>query len=111
MLRTLSGRVHVVYTGVALVGPGFEGSRVVATRVRIRRLTPLEIRGYVESGEPMDKAGAYAAQGLGAVLVERVDGDWTNVVGLPLGVTRALLARAAAGPGGRSRSLTRKTMP
>jgi septum formation protein len=106
MLAALSGRIHVVYTAVALVGPGFRGTRVVATQVRVRKLTTGDIAEYVRTGEPLDKAGAYAAQGKGAVLVAAVEGDWTNVVGLPLGATRSLLARAAA-----RGSLTRKSVP
>ena len=95
MLRRLSGRWHRVTTGVALVGPGFRGVRSVTTRVRFRRLTPAEIAWYVADREPYDKAGAYAAQGKGAVLLAAIDGDASNVIGLPLGATRALLARAA----------------
>lgn len=96
MLTRLSGRTHTVYTGVALAGPGFLQARTVATRVRFRRLGAAEIRAYVASGEPMDKAGAYAVQGLGALLVRRIEGDWSNVVGLPLGAVRELLGAAAA---------------
>ncbi len=59
-------------------------SRPVETRVYIRKLTPAEIDAYVKSKEPLDKAGAYAIQGLGAALVERIEGDYFNVIGLPL---------------------------
>jgi septum formation protein len=96
MLRLLSGRRHRVYTGVALVGPGFRAARVVETRVRFRRLRPAEITAYLATGEADDKAGAYAAQGRGALFVAAIEGDWTNVVGLPLNAVRELLARAAA---------------
>ena len=96
MLRRLSGRWHRVITGVALVGPGFRGVRSVTTHVRFLRLTPAVIAWYVTGREPYDKAGAYAAQGKGAVLLAAIDGDASNVIGLPLGATRALLARAAA---------------
>ncbi len=95
MLQRLSGRTHRVLTGVALIGPGMTAARVVTTRVRFRRLGAGEIAAYVASGEPRDKAGAYAAQGAGAVLVAGIEGDWSNVVGLPLGAARELLARAA----------------
>jgi len=97
MLRRLSGRWHRVITGVALVGPrGSRAVRAVTTRVRFRRLTAAEIAWYVADPEPYDKAGAYAAQGKGAVLLAAIEGDAPNVIGLPLGATRALLARAAS---------------
>jgi len=93
MLEMLSGREHRVVTGVAVVDPA--GGRSVAgaeeTRVFFRNLTRAEIQAYVESGEPMDKAGAYAVQGLGALLVERIEGCYFNVVGLPLGLLAGLL--------------------
>jgi len=84
MLKNLSGRTHVVHTGVAIVKNG--NADVFNTRadVTMRVLTELEIRKYVESGEPMDKAGAYAIQGEGASLVEGYDGDFFTIVGLPL---------------------------
>jgi septum formation protein len=96
MLRRLSGRTHRVITAVALVGPGFRAARAVTTQVRFRRLDRTEIAAYASTREPYDKAGAYGAQGRGAVLVAEVRGDWHNVIGLPLGATRELLARAAA---------------
>jgi septum formation protein len=101
MLRRLSGRWHRVITGVALIGPGFRGVRSVTTRVRFRRLSASEIAWYVSIPEPYDKAGAYAAQGTGAVLLAAIAGDAPNVIGLPLGATRELLARASVqkGPG------------
>ncbi|MCG0238990.1 MAG: Maf family protein [Firmicutes bacterium] len=86
MLRQLSGRDHLVITGVALVQAA-SGREVVThetTRVWIRPLTPEQIEWYVRSGEPLDKAGAYGIQGLAAALVERIDGCYYNVVGLPL---------------------------
>jgi len=84
MLTELSGRQHTVYTGVALLMGGVHITAVEATDVYFRKISDSEISAYVESGEPMDKAGAYAAQGRGAVFVERVDGDFFNVMGLPL---------------------------
>jgi septum formation protein len=86
MLGQLAGRTHTVYTGLALVdGPSRrEAAGVEATGVTMRPLEEDVIRHYVATGEPMDKAGAYAVQGRGALLVERVDGDYFNVVGLPL---------------------------
>ena len=86
MLAILAGRWHEVYTGLALVAP-VTGNCLVEherTRVKFRHLTPHEIEAYVQTGEPLDKAGAYGIQGLGAVLVERIEGCYTNVVGLPL---------------------------
>jgi len=85
MLRLLSGKWHDVVTGVALVSD--EGHRVVAhetTRVRFAPLSDAEIEWYVASGEPMDKAGAYAVQGRAALFIEEIEGDYWNVVGLPV---------------------------
>lgn len=86
MLRALAGRAHVVHTGVALLGPdGAPSERmVVGTPVVFRALTDEEIAAYVATGEPFDRAGAYAIQGEGAHLVDRVEGSYTNVIGLPL---------------------------
>jgi septum formation protein len=87
MLRTISGRRHSVITGFSIIDSG-ENKSVsgsVETRVYIKKLTSTEIDAYVKSGEPLDKAGAYAIQGLGAVLVHRIEGDYSNVIGLPLG--------------------------
>ena len=97
MLRALRGRSHQVITGVALVeaseGAGEAPSEVLAvvTLVQMRQYGEDEIDAYVATGEPVDKAGAYAIQGEGGKLVSRVDGCYTNVVGLPLGTTRRLL--------------------
>ena len=85
MLRELSGRTHVVYTGVTLITPdGVRRTFSNGTKVKFYPLSEEEIREYVASGEPMDKAGAYGIQGLGARLVERIEGDYNNVVGFPL---------------------------
>ena len=94
MLGRLSGRTHAVHTGVALAGPGPELSTGVSTRVTFRALSPEEIAWYAATGEPLDKAGSYAVQGKGGFLVAAVDGSPTNVIGLPLGETLELLARA-----------------
>jgi septum formation protein len=96
MLGELRGRVHEVITGVALVeasGRGREETVAVTTRVTMAGYSDAEIMEYVATGEPLDKAGAYAVQGLGGRLVARVDGCYTNVVGLPLSATRRLLER------------------
>ncbi len=84
MLRQLSGRVHQVYTGVTVCQGAFAVTEAEVTQVRFRPLTEEEIHLYVRTGEPMDKAGAYGLQGLGVLLVEGVEGDYTNVIGLPV---------------------------
>jgi len=95
MLKALRGRVHEVITGVALVEApaGREETAAVTTRVKMAGYSDAEIEAYVATGEPLDKAGAYAVQGLGARLVAEVDGCFTNVVGLPVTTTRRLLER------------------
>ena len=95
MLRRLSGRDHQVLTGFCLLDQATERieSKVAETRVWFRTLDEGEIRGYVATGEPMDKAGAYACQGVGAFLIARVEGSYTNVVGLPLGQVLEALRR------------------
>lgn len=98
MLATLAGRVHDVYTGVAAAtlppdgGAPHVAVRVACTEVEMRTLTAQEIAAYVATGEPLDKAGAYAIQGLGSLLVESVRGNYTNVVGLPIPTVAACLA-------------------
>lgn len=86
MLERLAGRTHRVYTGVAIVegGSGRAEVGVESTAVTFGPMTPETIERYVRTGEPLDKAGAYGIQGLGATLVERVEGCYFNVVGLPL---------------------------
>jgi septum formation protein len=84
MLRRLSGRAHVVMTGVAVAWRGRISSGVEEVGVTFRALDDDEIRRYVETGEPLDKAGAYGIQGFGATIVDRVDGDYFAVMGLPL---------------------------
>lgn len=95
MLRSLSGREHRVLTGIALRAPGGGiFTDVAETRVRFSRLEDRWIDWYVRTGEPDDKAGAYGVQGAAALFVERIDGSWTNVVGLPLERLPALFASA-----------------
>lgn len=94
MLSLLAGHRHVVYTGVAVVRDEKIWTAVAATEVFLRELTVEEICRYVATGEPHGKAGAYAIQGLGALLVERIEGCYTNVVGLPLVTLERLLTKA-----------------
>lgn len=102
MLRLLSGRTHQVITGVCLAGPelrtgnqklgtGFEDTRSEATLVTMSMLTDEDIRFYVATGEPMDKAGAYAIQGIASRWIPRIDGDYFNVVGLPVALVHHML--------------------
>ena len=85
MLRLLSGRAHRVLTGVCLLGPsGFSRAAVVSTTVTFGRLSEADIAWYVGTGEPLDKAGAYAVQGGASRFVQRIDGSFSNVVGLPM---------------------------
>lgn len=84
MLRLLSGNVHEVYTGVCLIKDGEESCQFDVTRVRFRPLSEREIAAYIKTGEPMDKAGAYGAQGKAALFVQSIEGDFFNVMGLPL---------------------------
>lgn len=84
MLARLSGREHAVFTGVTVLRDGSALSEFEETRVRFRTLTRREIEAYIKTGEPMDKAGAYGAQGIGALFVEGITGDFFNVMGLPL---------------------------
>ena len=93
MLGMLSGKVHYVITGLVLrdVATGKTVTRASVTKVWFKRLSPGEIRSYVATGEPLDKAGAYAIQEKGALLVEKVEGCYFNVVGLPLSLLGAML--------------------
>jgi len=100
MLHRLRGREHAVMTGVAVIAGRMverSGDRyaqaVVASRIRMHQFTAATIEWYLATGEPLDKAGAYAVQGLGAALIERVEGSYTNAVGLPLTETLTLLRR------------------
>jgi septum formation protein len=96
MLRRLAGRTHEVLTGVAVCagGGGATHAGVERSRVRFGTMSEREIDWYVGSGEPFDKAGGYAVQGLGALFVESVAGNYSNVVGLPLPLARRLLREA-----------------
>lgn len=111
MLRLLSDRKHEVTTGVCLVGPqprtenwelatGFEGVRSETTLVTMDTLSDDDIRSYISTGEPMDKAGAYAIQGRASRWISRIEGDYSNVVGLPVAlVYKMLRERGVVWPG------------
>lgn len=94
MLRLLAGRTHCVHTGLAVWRAGQVTNRVVTARVAMRAAEEKALAAYVAGGEPLDKAGAYAAQGEGAALIERVEGSYLAVVGLPLLTLRELLLEA-----------------
>lgn len=93
MLTELSGRTHRVLTGVAVSFQGRQLAEVCDTEVVFRTLTEAEIAAYIATGEPLDKAGAYGIQGRGAVFVEKIDGCYNNVVGLPLTRLHLMLAK------------------
>ncbi len=104
-LRLLSGRTHAVITGVCVVGPVASGQWSVASNLKTAAETTLvtfcelsddEIREYVATGEPMDKAGAYAIQGLASRWIPRIEGDYSNVVGLPVALVYAILRARGA---------------
>ena len=100
MLRALSGRTHEVITGVCLAAAGFERTQAESTRVTFAELSEQEIAGYVATGEPMDKAGAYAIQGIASRWAVRIEGCYFNVVGLPVPLVYGMLRQAqqAMGP-------------
>jgi len=92
MLKLLSGREHSVFTGVTIIRGNREKSFFSETRVKFYELSEKMISDYIKSGEPFDKAGAYGIQGFGCLLVEKIDGDYFNVVGLPISeLYRAML--------------------
>jgi septum formation protein len=95
MMSRLHGRTHEVWTGLALVRAGEQRTAAECTKVSFARLTPAEIAAYVRSGEPLDKAGGYGIQGLAGQFVKKIEGDYFNVVGLPLARLRTLLAEFA----------------
>ena len=97
MLESLSGRTHEVVSGLALITPMWEEVRHETTSVTFRGLTPRDIARYVTSGEWEGRAGGYAIQGRGAALVERIEGDYLNVVGLPTALLVRLLAERFPG--------------
>lgn len=98
MLRVLSGRRHQVLTAVAVQRGPERHRTLVTTGVHVRSLSETEVAWYLATGEPDDKAGAYALQGAGAALIARIDGSDTNVIGLPLTETVELLRRVGLDP-------------
>jgi septum formation protein len=100
MLGAIAGQTHVVYTGVTVkcLQNNYADTHVAASEVRMLPLNAKEIDWYVATGEPLDKAGAYAAQGVGALFIESIHGSYTNVVGLPLALLFQMLRRAGLNP-------------
>jgi len=94
MLGELRGRTHRVATGLVLLHSADVASRLVETMVTFRNMSNAEIEAYVSTGEPLDKAGAYGIQGLGAAFVQRIEGDYYNVAGLPVAALNELLREA-----------------
>ena len=91
MLGQLSGRTHQVMTGISVVGAGGSRDEISLSEVRFKATTEQERLAYVATGEPMDKAGSYAIQGMGAIFVEHLKGSYSSVVGLPLDLTASML--------------------
>jgi septum formation protein len=83
-LMLLEDRTHEVYTGYTIMYKGENKTKVIRTRVHFRAMSAEEIQWYIATGEPLDKAGAYAVQGIGSIFVDRLEGSYTNVIGLPL---------------------------
>jgi len=100
MLSAVCGRTHTVYTGVTLLNLAtrYHDTRVAESEVRMLPLADCDIEWYVETGEPLDKAGSYAVQGIGAMFIESVHGSYTNVVGLPLALLFQMLRKAGIDP-------------
>ena len=100
MLATIAGKTHIVYTGVTIehAATNYRETRVAESEVRMLPLSPDDIAWYVATGEPLDKAGAYAVQGIGAMFIESIHGSYTNVVGLPLALLFQMLRRAGVDP-------------
>jgi septum formation protein len=100
MLGIIAGRTHTVYTGVTLAhaGQGWRDTRVTESEVRMLAMSERDIDWYVQTGEPLDKAGAYAVQGIGSMFIESIHGNYTNVVGLPLATLFQMLRKAGVDP-------------
>ncbi|HZL28935.1 MAG TPA: nucleoside triphosphate pyrophosphatase [Acidobacteriaceae bacterium] len=97
MLRTLSGRIHQVYTGIAVVTPTAQRVHLETTHVTFSEISEDDLARYLASGDPLDKAGAYGIQGFAARWIPRIEGDYFNVVGLPIAATMQLLTELAPG--------------
>jgi septum formation protein len=106
MLAAIEGKTHTVYSGVTLqnLSQRWSDTRVAESEVRVLPLSRGDIEWYVATGEPLDKAGAYAVQGIGSMFIESVHGSYTNVVGLPLATLFQMLRRAGVDPLTRSQS-------
>jgi septum formation protein len=100
MLATIAGRTHIVYTGVTLqnLSHAWRETRIAESEVRMLPLSSEDIAWYVKTGEPLDKAGAYAVQGIGAMFIDSIHGSYTNVVGLPLATLFQMLRKAGLDP-------------
>ncbi|HEV7489011.1 MAG TPA: Maf family protein [Thermoanaerobaculia bacterium] len=100
MLAMIAGKTHIVYSGVTLqnAASGWRDTRVAESEVRMLPLDERDIAWYVSTGEPRDKAGAYAVQGIGAMFIDSIHGSYTNVVGLPLALLFQMLRRAGIDP-------------
>ena len=100
MLATIAGKTHIVYTGVTLehAEGDYRETRVAESEVRMLPLSASEIEWYVATGEPLDKAGAYAVQGIGAMFIDSIHGSYTNVVGLPIATLFQMMRKAGIDP-------------
>jgi nucleoside triphosphate pyrophosphatase len=100
MLSLIAGQTHIVYTGVTLqnLDRQYRETRVAESEVRILPLSPSDVEWYVATGEPLDKAGAYAVQGIGAMFIESIHGSYTNVVGLPLAMLFQMMRKVGIDP-------------
>jgi septum formation protein len=94
MLKSLAGKTHKVITGIAVIFPGAKTvSRVALTRVKMNKVSNQEILNYVKSGRPLDKAGAYGIQEIEEIFIDKIEGDYDNVVGLPVRQLQKILSR------------------
>lgn len=98
MLRRLSGKEHRVATGICVVSPGKTLDKAITSKVRFKSLTDEEIINYVQTGEPMDKAGAYAIQGEGSFMIRDFSGSKDNIIGLPIDALKTLLEKTGYKP-------------
>ena len=100
MLTTIAGKTHIVYTGVTLqhASTQYRETRVAESEVRMLPLSQSDIEWYVATGEPLDKAGAYAVQGIGSMFIDSIHGSYTNVVGLPLALLFQMMRKAGVDP-------------